>query len=74
MAVDRCTCHGVTFADLKRIAEMTNADFEQLVKKTNCGAGCGLCLPYIRVMLRTGRTELPILTPDEYRKLIGSGT
>jgi bacterioferritin-associated ferredoxin len=53
---------------------MTSADFDQLVKKTNCGHGCGLCLPYIRVMLRTGRTELPILTPDEYRRLIGSGT
>lgn len=70
MAVDRCTCLKVTFAELKSIADHSGADFEELSERTQCGMGCGMCVPYIRIMLATGITDLPILTADEYRKLL----
>jgi bacterioferritin-associated ferredoxin len=61
MGVDRCVCHGVTFAELKRIARRTGAGMEGLQARTGCGRGCGLCIPYIRIMLETGRTDLPVI-------------
>lgn len=53
--VDRCLCHGVTFADLKKVADSKEicelADLQQVMP---FGMNCGLCRPYVRQMLRTG--------------------
>jgi NAD(P)H-nitrite reductase large subunit len=59
--VDRCVCHNVTFADLLRIHRETGADVDELQRRTRCGTSCGMCLPYIRVSLKTGQVRLPVM-------------
>lgn len=74
MAIDRCYCRQLLFRDLKEVALATGADLDQLCEKTGCGTGCGLCLPYLRVMLATGKTDLPVLSmADVERICAGSG-
>ncbi len=70
MGVDRCVCHDVTFAELRELVDAGVTDLEGLARHTGCGTGCGLCVPYIRVMLRTGQTVLPVLSAAEFRALI----
>lgn len=70
MAVDRCTCKNVPFAQLKELADQrSETSLLDLANETGCGTGCGLCIPYIRLMLETGQTNLPVLTREEYRRL-----
>lgn len=68
--VDRCVCKSVSFVRLKELADQGHADLDALSKKTGCGTGCGMCVPYIRVVLATGRTNLPIMTSFEIEKFI----
>ena len=51
-----CVCQRLTFAELKPRAEAAGWTLEELMQETRCGATCGLCRPYLREMLRTGRT------------------
>lgn len=67
--VNRCVCHNITFRELKQLAEETHATLDDLARRTGCTTSCGLCRPYIEVVLATGRTELPVMTPQECRKL-----
>lgn len=69
MAVNRCICHDVPFAELKRLAD-AGADFAELQKRTGCGTGCGMCADYVRVMLATGITDLPVLHPSQIRRIL----
>jgi len=64
MPVDRCVCHEVTFAQLKAYADANDCGFEQLQARFSCGKGCGLCVPYIHAMLRTGRVSFEVDDPD----------
>jgi bacterioferritin-associated ferredoxin len=55
--IDRCYCFGVTFAELKEIADATGAETVEAVQEHAAfGERCQLCHPYVRRMLRTGRT------------------
>lgn len=63
MKVDRCVCFDVTFAELQRFAKTRACDLEALRREFHCGRGCGLCIPYIRQMLETGRTVFPVDPP-----------
>lgn len=69
MAVDRCVCHDVSFAELKRLAQDAGADIDELGRRTGCGTGCGMCVPYIREMLRTGRTRFAVMPTREREPL-----
>ena len=74
MPVTRCVCHDVTFAELKAVASEAGADLDTLAARTGCGTGCGTCVPYIQLMLKTGRTEFPVLTGAQLSALLsGSG-
>jgi bacterioferritin-associated ferredoxin len=64
--VDRCVCAHVDFAEFKRQADRLGLDLEELCRRTGCGLGCGCCRPYLRVVLATGRTRLPVLTPEQF--------
>lgn len=68
MGVDRCVCHNITLAELKALSKpgTTVAD---LSAKTGCCTGCGMCKPYVILMLRTGRTHFPVLAPHEAERL-----
>lgn len=59
--VDRCICRNVTFAELKQLADAGIRDIDELSRRTGCGTGCGLCIPYVRVVVVSGVTELPVM-------------
>ncbi len=65
MDVDRCVCRGVSFAELIRLARTEHLSIDELVERTGCGESCGLCLPYIRLAVATGRATLPIMSDME---------
>lgn len=69
--VVRCICHDVPFSELLRRQRETGETLEQLQKATGCGTGCGLCLPYIRVALRTGEAQLKLMSDAELKRLGG---
>lgn len=63
--VDRCVCHNVLFADLIDLARRENLSPAGLSARTQFGTGCGLCVPYVILALRIGKSELPVLSPDQ---------
>jgi len=38
---------------------------EQLQSHVEFGKNCGLCLPYVRLMLQTGKTSFEVIPPPE---------
>lgn len=74
MHVDRCVCHNRTLAELRSLAAAQSLDAAALSQSTGCGASCTLCLPYIRLMLATGETVIPLMSPDEIERRIASRT
>ena len=55
--VNRCICHRRSFQQLKEYAEAEDIEeVGQLVEQRMCGCGCGICIPYVKRMLRTGKT------------------
>lgn len=86
MPVTRCICHDITFAELRALSQQLAAPegslpsrpidashtLEALQARTSCGTGCGTCIPYIKVMLKTGHTSLPVLTPQQIQRILES--
>ena len=70
MAVDRCVCHEVSFAELKELARSAGCTLEELRDKTNCCTGCGMCGPYVRLMLKTGQTSFEPMLPDQIEQAL----
>ncbi len=68
MPVDRCVCHNVTLAQLKAISNKATT-VEELSEQTKCCTGCGMCRPYVVLMLRTGGTSFPVLPPHEAEQI-----
>lgn len=69
MGVDRCVCRRVTFAELKAMSS-PGTTVEELSQRTGCGTGCGMCRPYVALMLRTGRTAFAPLPPHEAERVL----
>lgn len=66
MRIDRCLCYRRTFAELKEVAAQTGAaSVRELQGYVKFGLNCRLCHPYIREMLRTGRTTFDEIIPDD---------
>lgn len=59
--VDRCVCFDVPFSELKRYADVHGGGVDALRERYGCGRGCALCVPYIRRMLETGETRIPLM-------------
>lgn len=74
LAVNRCICANVPFTELKKLADTGIRDLEELGRLTNCGKGCGMCIPYIRVMLATGVTDLPVMSNVQLAEQLPSRT
>lgn len=61
--VDRCVCHQVLLSRVKSCGDTLRArgvtDEDELVaalaRELRCTTGCGMCEPYVRLTLRTGR-------------------
>lgn len=64
LRITMCVCRQRPFAELLPEARRQGWDLETLVRETGCGAGCGLCQPYLREMLRTGETEFTRILTD----------
>ena len=61
MAIDRCICHKITFRDIKKIAEDNNfSTIKELQKAKISSTNCKLCEPYVKEMLKSGKTTFPI--------------
>lgn len=64
--IDRCICSKVPFSELKEVAERSGAStLEQLQQVREFGVNCRLCHPYVRCMLRDGRTVFHEILRDE---------
>lgn len=72
MPVDRCVCHSVPFTELKQLADQGLSTVEQLSERTSCCTGCGMCEPYVKLMLKTGNTSFPVLPPHEIERILAS--
>jgi NAD(P)H-nitrite reductase large subunit len=70
MSVDRCVCHRVTFDRLLEETTRVGRDISALKKATGCCTGCGMCKPYVIMMLRTGRTVFPLLSAAAASRII----
>lgn len=57
----RCVCCEVSFQELRDAASKNGVQtIEELHEVAIFGTGCGLCLPYVALMLRTGRVEFKV--------------
>lgn len=61
-------CRGVLFAEALRLKRETGATEEEIRQRTGCGSGCGMCVPYLRVALATGRARLPVMSEGELKR------
>lgn len=56
-SVVRCICHSCSFEEIKAYVEEEGiSSIGELQKQDICSNGCGLCIPYIKIMLQTGQT------------------
>ena len=56
--VDRCECFEKTFAEMKMLIEKHNIKtLDELRKYFIFGENCRTCLPYVELVLSTGKTE-----------------
>lgn len=61
--VTRCICHDRSFEEVKVYAtEQSIASVDELQERNYCSNSCGLCSPYVEMMLKTGQVEF---TPGE---------
>ncbi len=56
--VRQCVCFGVTFEEIKT-AGLDSLDAIQY--GLGVGSNCGMCRPYVELMLRTGETAFEVL-------------
>lgn len=64
--VTSCICHGRSFKEIKEYAEEHNLNsLKELQELRYCSSSCGLCSPYVEMVLETGETEF---TPGVYYK------
>lgn len=59
--VERCVCFDQPFEKLLRMAREEGLTQDELSERTGCCTGCGMCKPYVRVVLTTGRTSIPLM-------------
>jgi bacterioferritin-associated ferredoxin len=75
MAVDRCICRNVRFADALEIARRERvATVAELQRHSSLGSGCGLCVPYMQLAIASGVSDLPVLDArrcEELRRASG---
>jgi hypothetical protein len=79
--VDRCICKRLTFKYLLEASKTLvqpgpdgkpTVAVHALADKTGCGMGCGMCVPYLLVALKTGKPRVPIMTVQDFEKQLGS--
>lgn len=65
--VTSCICHDKNFAEIKQYADQNNlSSVEELQNQNYCSNSCGLCEPYVELVLKTGQTEF--MPGEPFRK------
>jgi len=64
LSINLCVCRSIRFSDLLPDARRNGWTLEDIISQTGCGAGCGLCRPYLRRMLETGETTFREILTD----------
>lgn len=67
--VSRCICYDVSFAAIAAAAARGET-FEQIRARTGCTQGCGMCEPYVRVVISTGRSSVPLLSLEQIDRIM----
>jgi NAD(P)H-nitrite reductase large subunit len=63
--IDRCVCHKVEFATVKRWLEANpGSTFSDMQQQFKCGTGGGLCGPSVRRTMRTGEVVFHQIVSD----------
>ena len=70
MPVDRCVCHAVPFTEIKRLIDTGLTTVDQLAERTACTTGCGMCEPYVRLVIATGHTAFPALAMETIEQIL----
>lgn len=56
--VTKCICYDKLFAEMKAVSEKYGLkSVEELKQYFTFGENCKLCIPYVELMLKTGKTE-----------------
>ena len=56
--VTKCICHNRTFEEVQEYANEHNlSSVDELQDHNFCSNSCGMCAPYVEMMLETSRTE-----------------
>jgi len=56
--VDRCVCFDKTFTEMKKVIDKHNiTTLDELKKYFIFGENCRICLPYVELVLSSGKTE-----------------
>ena len=65
LRITMCVCQRMPFSRLLPLVLENRWNLADIQRETGCGAGCGLCRPYIRQMLETGQTEFTEILTEE---------
>ena len=58
LLVRKCICHNIDFVDIrKRVIENSIENASELQAGNICGTKCQMCIPYIEILLKTGKVE-----------------
>ena len=58
MAVTKCICNERSFEEIRNYANKHQIDsIEELQAREICSCDCQMCEPYVKRMLKTGKTE-----------------
>jgi bacterioferritin-associated ferredoxin len=70
--IDRCYCHDVTLSSIIEQARISpvELDLAAIGDLTGAGTSCGLCRPYIRAALATGRERFPVMDEQSLDRLV----
>lgn len=69
MKVDRCICLGCSFYEILRRHE-DGQSLSEIVQETGCGTGCGMCRPYIKLVIITNRYNFDLGSVESLREKI----
>lgn len=67
--VTECICHDRGFEEIRRYANQYNlTSVDELQDRDYCSNHCGLCEPYVEIVLQTGQTEFEPGEPFRKRR------
>ena len=64
--VEQCVCHEVPFTSVAAFAaNRTTTTLDDIREAFGCCGSCGMCRRYIRRVLETGETSVPLILPAD---------